>query len=165
MSTNAKQRPLARRLQARAMGIVNVPMRRILGAPFPTPLGKRLMLATITGRRSGRIYRQPLSYVEDGNVLLTPGGGRWTLNLVDGPAVPIRLRGRDLVARPELISDPDEVQVLLARIRAGNPGAKRFIAIPIDANGHFDEVRLQTAIQHGFRIVRWHREPDGQRAF
>lgn len=158
MSTSTQHRPLARRLQARAMRLVNVPMRRVLGAPFPTPLGKRLMLATITGRRTGRIYRQPLSYVQDGDVLLTPGGGRWTLNLLDGPAVPIRLRGRDIVARPELVSDPEEVQLLMARIAASNPGAKRFIAIPTDANGRFEEARLQAAIQHGFRIVRWHPE-------
>lgn len=156
-----KHRPLARRLQARAMRLVNVPMRRVLAAPFPTPLGKRLMLATITGRRTGRIYRQPLSYVQDGDVLLTPGGGRWTLNLVDGPAVPIRLRGRDVVARPELVSDPEEVQLLLARIAAVNPGASRFIAIPTDANGRFEEAPLQAAIRHGFRIVRWHPETTG----
>ncbi len=164
MSTAAQPRPFARRLQARAMRLVNVPMRRVLGAPFPTPLGKRLMLATITGRRTGRLYRQPLSYVRDGDVLLTPGGGRWTLNLLEGPAVPIRVRGRDIVARPELVSDPEEVQLLLSRIAAINPGARRFIAIPADANGRFDDARLQTAIRHGFRIVRWHPEPSGQRA-
>ena len=158
MTTSPQQRPLKRRLQARAMGLANVPMRRILAAPFPTPLGNRLMLATITGRRTGRIYRQPVSYVEHGNVLLTPGGGRWTLNLIDAPAVPIRLRGRDIVARPELVSDPEEVQQLLALIAAANPGAKAFIAIPTDVHGRFDEAQLQAAIGQGFRIVRWHPE-------
>lgn len=162
MTASAQKRPIKRRLQARAMGLLNIPMRRVLGAPFPTPLGGRLMLATITGRRSGRIYSQPLSYVRDGELLLTPGGGRWTLNLVDGPAVPIRLRGRDIVARPELVSDPEEVQLLLARIAAGNPGARRFIAIPRDAQGRFDDGLLATAIRHGLRIVRWHPETTAQ---
>ena len=165
MSTSAQRRPLARRMQAAAMRLVNVPMRRVLGAPSPTPLGRRLMLATITGRRTGRIYRQPLSYVQDGDVLLTPGGGRWTLNLEGGPTVPIRLRGRDVAARPELISDPEEVQLLLARIGAANPGAKRFIAIPTDASGRFDQTQLQAAIRHGFRIVRWHPAPGEPQAF
>jgi hypothetical protein len=49
--------------------------RKILGLPFPTPLGGRLMLVTLTGRRTGKTYHQPVSYVRDGNTLLTPGGG------------------------------------------------------------------------------------------
>jgi hypothetical protein len=63
------------------MRLVNLPMRRILALPFPTPLGKRLMLAYLTGRSSGKSYRQPVSYVKDGDSLLTPGGGNWKLNL------------------------------------------------------------------------------------
>lgn len=53
-------------------------MRAVLGLPFPTPLGKRLMLVDITGRKTGRHYRQPVSYVRHGDVLLTPGGGKWS---------------------------------------------------------------------------------------
>ena len=49
-----QKRPLGRRIQARMMNVVNIPMRRILGLPFPTPLGGRLMLASLTGRRTGR---------------------------------------------------------------------------------------------------------------
>ncbi|HWG14844.1 MAG TPA: hypothetical protein VG268_16365 [Streptosporangiaceae bacterium] len=79
--------PLARRLQAKFMQAVNVPMRTLLGLPFPTPLGGRLMLARI----------------------VTPGGGRWKLNLRDGHPVTLRLRGRDVLARPELVSDPAEI--------------------------------------------------------
>ena len=60
-----------------AMRIINVPMRRILALPFSTPLSKRLMLLYLTGRHTGRSYRQPVSYVEVGDLLLTPGGGNW----------------------------------------------------------------------------------------
>ena len=72
-------RPLDRRIQARVMRVMNVPMRAILGLPFPTPLGRRLMLLFLTGRKTGRRYRQPVSYVRDGDTLLTPGGGNWKL--------------------------------------------------------------------------------------
>ena len=61
------------------------------------------MLISYTGCKSGKAYRQPVSYVRDGDVLLTPGGGRWTLNLADGRSARIRLRGRDAPARPELV--------------------------------------------------------------
>jgi hypothetical protein len=40
--------------------------RMLLGLPFPTPLGRRLMLVHHTGRKTGKHYRQPVSYVQDG---------------------------------------------------------------------------------------------------
>jgi hypothetical protein len=135
--------------------IVNVPMRLILGAPFATPLGKRLMLVYLTGRRSGRHYRQPISYVRDGETLLTPGGGRWKLNLVDGQPTHVRLRGRDILLRPELVRDPIEVDRLLGVMSTNNPAVSRFVPIPRQADGHFDRERLELALQHGFGIVRW----------
>jgi hypothetical protein len=37
--------------RARMMQRINVPMRAILGLPFPTPLSRRLMLLEYTGRK------------------------------------------------------------------------------------------------------------------
>jgi deazaflavin-dependent oxidoreductase (nitroreductase family) len=151
--------PAAMRRRARIMRAVNVPMRAVLGLPFPTPLSGNLMLIHHTGRKTGRHYRQPVSYVRDGEVLLTPGGGRWTLNLGDGRPVRIRLRGRDVTARPELVRDPAEVERLLGVIAANNPRAARFVPIPRRADGHLDPDVLGAALRHGFTIVRWHPMP------
>jgi hypothetical protein len=148
--------PLSRRIQARAMRVINVPMRRVLALPVETPLSKRLMLARITGRRTGRVYRQPLSYVQQGTTLLTPGGGKWKLNLRDDQPVPIRLRGRDVIARPELVSDTAEIERLVGEMAASNPMVSSFVGIPKGADGRLDQQRLRAAVQHGFRVVRWH---------
>jgi hypothetical protein len=138
------------------MRAVNVPMRAILGLPFPTPLSRNLMLLHYTGRRTGKAYRQPLSYARDGAALLTPGGGKWTLSLGDGNPVRLRLRGKDVTARPELIANPAEVNRLFGVIARGNPQAARFVPIPRDADGRFAAEPLALAIRHGFCIVRWH---------
>lgn len=148
--------PLSRRLQARVFRIVNVPMRLILGLPVATPLGRNLMLAFVVGRKSGRIYRQPVSYVRDGDTLLTPGGGKWKLNLVPGTPVRIRLRGRDITADPELVGDADEVRTLLQTMAAGNPAAARFVGIQREPDGTFDRAGVERAVRYGFRVVRWH---------
>jgi deazaflavin-dependent oxidoreductase (nitroreductase family) len=153
-------RPRRSRIQQRVFRVVNVPMRAILGLPFATPLSKRLMMIFFTGRRTGRAYRQPVSYVRDGAVLLTPGGGNWKLNLTDGKPVRIRLRGQDVQARPELVSDPAEVQRLLAIMTAANPMLGRFIPIPKDEDGRFEQQHLDAALAYGFRIVRWHLDSD-----
>ena len=145
---------MARR--ARIMRAVNVPMRAVLSLPVPTPLSANLMLISYTGRKTGKAYRQPVSYARDGEVLLTPGGGRWTLNLAGGRPVRIRLRGRDVAARPELVTDAAEVERLLGVIAAKNPRAARFIPIPRRADGRLEPEALDAALRHGFCIVRWH---------
>jgi hypothetical protein len=156
MMSEHPKRPLGRRIQARVMGVINVPMRVLLRLPFPTPLGGRLMLVSFTGRKTGKAYQQPLSYVQQGDTLFTPGGGKWKWNLQDGQPVRIRLRGRDVLARPELIKDPDEIERLLAVMAAANSRVNAFVAIPKGPDGRLDRGRLETAVSYGFRIVRWH---------
>ena len=144
--------PMQRR--ARMFKLVNRPVRWVLGLPVPTPLSRRLMVVTHVGRRSGRTYRQPVSYVRNGETLLSPGGGRWTRNLSDGEPVPLRLRGRRRVGRPELVSDRHEVELLLRRMLVANPRLGRFIPF-VGRDGTVDATALSTAVDHGFRIVRW----------
>ncbi len=141
--------------RARLMKRLNVPMRFVLSLPFKTPLSSNLMVVSHTGRKTGRRYRQPVSYVRDGDTLLTPGGGRWTRNLRDGEPVQLHLAGRDVTARPDLVRDPDEVDRLLRHILTKNPRAARFVPF-IEPDGTIDPAKLETALAHGFCIVRWH---------
>jgi len=159
--TTPTRRPLSRRIQQRVFKVLNVPIRAVLGLPFATPLSGRLMLVFLTGRKTGKSYRQPVSYVRDGTVLLTPGGGNWKLNLADGRPERIRLRGTDVLARPETVSDTDQIERLLAVMTPANPMAGRFVAIPKGPDGRLDRTRLDTAIRYGFRIIRWHLDPTG----
>lgn len=146
----------AMRRRARIMRAVNVPMRVIVGLPIPTPLSGNLMLVRYTGRKSGKNYRQPVSYVRDGEMLLTPGGGRWALNFTGGGPATLRLRGRDTPATAELVSEPAEVERLLGVITSKNPRAAGFVPIPRRGDGRLEPEALSAALRHGFRIVRWH---------
>ncbi len=148
-----------RRPPARLMRVLNVPMRAVLGLPFPTPMGRRLMLVHHVGRKTGRRYRQPVSYaaMPDG-ALLTPGGGRWVRNLTDGLPVHIQLRGRKVLAVPELISDPGQLQEALGAFSAANPFAARFIPLLSGGGAKPRREALEAAARHGFRMVRWHLE-------
>jgi hypothetical protein len=141
--------------QARLMGVVNVPMRLILGLPFATPLSRQLMLLYLTVRKSGKKYVQPVSYVPDGDTLLAPGGGRWKLNLRPRECVRARLRGRDVLARPELIRDVDQIDLLLRRMQSVNPRITSFVPVG-GSGGDIDRARIETAVSYGFALVRWH---------
>jgi hypothetical protein len=163
LSGTSRRRPIKRRLQVRFMRVVNVPMRWLLGLPVATPLSRRLMLITFTGRKSGKTYRQPLSYVEHDGVLLTPGGGNWKLNLHPDEPVRRRLRGGDATARPEFVAEPAEVERLLEVMASANPRVRSFVGIDQDPDGGLDRDQLQTALQYGFRVVRWHLDPQPAR--
>lgn len=146
--------------QARIMRVINVPMRLLLRLPFPTPLSRQLMLITFRGRKTGKRYVQPVSFVRDGDVLLTPGGGRWKLNLRDGVPVRLHLQGRDVIGRPELIGQVDEVERLLRRMMQLNPRVASFVPVR-GQDGQIDPTKLTIAVRHGFRVVRWHiNDPD-----
>jgi hypothetical protein len=151
-ATTAQQQ-LQRR--ARMMKRINVPMRFVLGLPFKTPLSSRLMLLSYTGRKTGREYRQPVSYVRDGNMLLTPGGGKWKLNLREGERIKVRLEGRDVEARPELVRNADEVERLLRYMMTKNRRLASFVPF-VERDRAIDRGKLETALSHGFAIVRWH---------
>jgi len=152
------------RRRRQVMRVVNVPMRQLLRLPFPTPLNRRLMLVTFIGRKSGRIYRQPVSYVPDGATLLTPGGGRWTSNLHADQPVRIRLRGRDVRAVPDVIQSGPEVRRLLEKMLTANPRLASFVPF-VRPGEQIDHAQLAAAVEHGFCIVRWqldHPVPSGR---
>lgn len=167
MSTVPRQRgarpPLGRRVQRRVFRVANVGMRRILALPFPTPMSRRLMLLHLTGRRTGRLRLQPVSYVRDGDTLLTPGGGNWKLNLVEGRPVPVRLEGRARTLRPEIVRDPGEVERLLMVMTRANPMVGRFVGMR-GRDGRLDRPGLERAIAHGFVVIRWRFEEPGAAA-
>jgi hypothetical protein len=52
--------------------------------------------------------------------------------------------------------DPAEVRVLLERMMTASPGLRLFAGIPRGSDGSLDRDRLELAVRHGFRIVRWH---------
>ncbi len=56
------------------MPVINIPMRVVPRLPSVTPLSGPLILASLTGRKTGKAYRQLLSYMQQGKTLLTPSG-------------------------------------------------------------------------------------------
>jgi hypothetical protein len=81
---------------------LNVVLRSLLRSPLHGLVSGRLVLLTVTGRRSGREYTFPVGFSEDpgaGSVTIGvgwPSRKRWWRNLRgDGAAVRLRLRGAE----------------------------------------------------------------------
>ena len=84
-----------------------------------------------------------------------PGGGRWKLNLREGQAIPVHLRGRTVQLRPEFVRDVDEVEGLVRKMIAVNPRAAGCMPL-VGSGGEIDRARVETALEFGFAIIRWH---------
>jgi hypothetical protein len=96
-----------------------------------------------------------VSYARDGDTLLTPGGGKWTLNLPDDEPVRLRLSGRHVLARPELIREADDVTRFLGLMLANNLRLSSFVPF-VERDGTIERGKLQRALDHDFCVVRWH---------
>jgi deazaflavin-dependent oxidoreductase (nitroreductase family) len=91
----------------RLLGRLHVAVFRLTGGLLGgTIAGRRILLLTTTGRRSGQRVTVPLLYVEDGGAPVviassggSPGHPAWYLNLQANPVCEVRLGRRLLRAR------------------------------------------------------------------
>lgn len=98
-------RPFNRWLMA---PMLRSPLWPFVGNPFTA----HLLLLRTRGRRSGLLREAPLGYViRDGFVYCVAGYGTgtpWFLNLLDDPAVEVRLPGRTIRGRAAVVTDDAE---------------------------------------------------------
>ncbi|MBJ18650.1 MAG: nitroreductase family deazaflavin-dependent oxidoreductase [bacterium] len=75
------------RIQSLLYATLNPPMRALLRSPFHRIASASLCLISYRGRRSGRPFTTPLSFMREGKIvrLLSSHETRWWLNFMDGP--------------------------------------------------------------------------------
>jgi deazaflavin-dependent oxidoreductase (nitroreductase family) len=151
------------RVLQRSVRYFNPVARFFLASRLHALMSGRLVLLTFTGRRTGRAYTTPVSYVREGNTLLLPAGGGWWKNLRDGPRTRVRLRGTRRQAIPELITEPVAVAEVLRRMLAANPAISVFTGVRPGPDGRPDAEALDREQRRGFVVVRLHLDGEGAR--
>lgn len=116
-------------------------------------MSRRLLLLRFIGRKTGRTYVTPVSYVQEGDQLLVPGGGRWWKNLMSGP-VTVRLRGKWLPVASQVIDEPQAMADVLGRMMAANRALSVLTGIRRGTDGRPDSRSLERERNRGFVIVR-----------
>jgi len=129
-------------------------VRRVLSGRSHSLLSRQLLLVGFTGRKTGRAYTTPVSYVRDRNELLIAGGGKWWKNLGSAPAS-VRLQGCWLPVTPEVITEPEGMSDILARMMAANPAVPVFTGIRRGEDGHPNPEDLERERRRGFVVVRF----------
>jgi hypothetical protein len=136
---------------------MNGVMKTILHSPLHVLVSKNVLLMTFAGRKSGRSYTLPLSYVRTGDTVYMTTERPWHKNFAaeGGALVKLRLRGEERSGVAEATTDPEAVREGLRVILARYPGYGRFIGVPVDESGQPDEAALGRA-SSGRALIRVH---------
>jgi deazaflavin-dependent oxidoreductase (nitroreductase family) len=83
-------------------------------------LSGSMLLITFTGRKSGKTYTTPVSYVQDGQTvyILTKRFRKWWHNFRDAAPVTLHLRGHDVHGTAKSLTDANAIEPLRAFLRA-----------------------------------------------
>lgn len=109
----------------------------ILRSPLHSLMDKGTILITFTGRKSGKEYTIPISYMRDGDALLmiSQREHRWWKNLRGGAQVTLYLQGHTLKARGEVFTDIETVANKLLLFLQQFPSYQKLIHVKVLANG------------------------------
>jgi hypothetical protein len=142
----------------RLMRRLNPAVAWLLRSPLHPLLDWGLMLITVTGRRSGRVYTIPVGYQRDGDALVVlvskPWRKQWWRNYRDARPIGVLLRGRAahgcaIVVPPESPAFRDDVERSLHRV----PGLGRQLGIAYDRRTGLTNAQVGV-VAHAAVVVR-----------
>ena len=93
-----------------AYKFVNPIMKAILRSPIHGLLSHAMMVLAFKGRKSGKTISTPVGYIRNGNSLIIFTFGNWWVNLQNNAEVTMRLQGRDVKGRTNIVGDLQEVK-------------------------------------------------------
>jgi len=128
--------------------ILNKTMKFVLRSPLHGVVSKYLLLITFTGRKSGKTYTTPVSYLqEDGQVAIFTHANWWK-NLRGGAPVRLRLQGREVQGMAELIvEDKPAIAASLTKHLQKSAFDAQFYDVSIDENGNPNAEDINLAVQ------------------
>ncbi len=83
--------------------LANLVMKPLLASPLHLFASNNILLISVTGRKSGKVYTTPLEYKREGDDLMifTQKDRKWWRNLIGGAEVQLRLKGKPVTAHAE----------------------------------------------------------------
>jgi hypothetical protein len=124
-------------------------LRVVLRSPAHWLASRRLLLLSVTGRRTGTVYTFPVGYHRDGDLIKIVSARSWWRNLSDGDTpVTVWLRGRRRTATGRAHYGDDTVAAELPGFLRRNPSLSRMYGIPRRPDGGYDPDHVRAAAAH-----------------
>ena len=128
--------------------VLNSAVRALLRSPLHRFMSGNTMLLSYRGRRSGKAYELPVSYVRDGSDIDAFGArdSLWWRNLLEGPEVTLLVGGEALRARAQVeAEDHAAIGERLGRFLTAVPRDAMPAGVRLRADGTPDPVMLAAA--------------------
>ncbi len=128
----------------------------LLRSPVHGMFDKHTMVITLAGRKSGKRYRLPVSFIRDQDSLLviSQKDRTWWKNLRNGARVTVLLQGRTLQAQAETFTDTEMAAKILLLILQHEPTYQWLLHIKLDASGQPEQPEALTRLAQDHVIVR-----------
>jgi deazaflavin-dependent oxidoreductase (nitroreductase family) len=109
----------------------------LLRSPLHAMADRSMMLISVTGRRSGKVYTTPVNCLRDGETLtvISMRERTWWRNLRGGAEVQVHLRGQARRGQASVAEDDTSVADALGRLLARNPAYARFLGVGTRPDG------------------------------
>ncbi len=128
----------------------------LLHSPLHSFMDKSTILISFTGRKSGKKYTIPVSFVRDGDnlMMISQREHSWWKNLRGGAEVTLYMQGHTLKARGEVFTDAETVANKLLLFLRQFPGYQRLIHIKLATNGQPENPEAFQRFAQGMVIVQ-----------
>ena len=146
MAEDARERKAPPRLLMRVMNAIP---RLVLRSPLHGLMDGKVLLLGFYGRRSGRRYTTPMSYVRVGDEVYMTTEARWWKNLAGGAPVEMRLGGESRRGFAETLTREEGVAEVLRKILRHYPEYRRFVGVTVDERGRPEEETILEAARRG----------------
>ena len=129
-----------------AYKFINPVIKLILRSPLHRLLSHAMMILNFKGRKSGKTISVPVGYTRRGNSLVVFTFGNWWKNLQNNAEVSIRLQGKDIKGRANIVNDLYTVGEMVNGVfeARGEEMAKRMGFERIPPGASVDEIRKKS---------------------
>ena len=115
----------------------------ILRSPLHSLMSKKYLLLSFTGRKSGKKYTTPMSYIREADSLLMTTDSPWWKNLRGGAPVTVRVEGHEHEGIGEAVTQHEEVVRVLGRLLDAQPGYGKYVGLKPGPGGQMDPAELE----------------------
>ena len=129
-------------------------VRRLLESPLHWPLSRWFAVLAWTGRKTGRRYSTPVSFVREGRTAYVTTGDRWWRNLTEGGPVAMRIAGRWREGTAAPLMDPAESRAQHERLFREYSWFRLLAGIARGPGGGPDTAAVARAVMAGRVLVR-----------
>jgi hypothetical protein len=134
--------------------LLNPFLRWLLASPVHWPLSRWFAVLAWSGRKTGRRYSTPVSFVREGSTAYVTTGDRWWRNLIGGAPVTMRIAGRLYSGNAMPVTDPEQSRVEHERLFHEHRWFRFLAGIPRGAEGGPDPAAVRRAVTAGRVLVR-----------